>query len=840
MAAACNRTAPALLDGGGSDAETHLLRSLVEHHPDAVYCIDAEGRIVYANPAACRCLERSSAEVCALAFAAIDEHCAGKGWAAVWNELRERGSLTFQSQHRTKTGGLLPVEVFATWLQCCGKEYGFAFARDISAREDAQVSLCESRAKFQAVFDGVETGIFIIDPETHRIVDANPVALELAGAPVDKVVGAVCHSFVCPAEKGRCPVTDLGQTVDNSERVLLTVKGEKRSIIKTVKPVEMGGRQYLLESFLDITGRKRAEKALEERTAYLNTLVETSPLGIVVLDQEERVQLSNTAFERLFQYSREELQGARLGDLLIPPGLAAQADRFTQECLSGRGIQFTSRRRRRDNTLIDVEVYGVPLRIGGQVEGIMALYQDVSRRTRIEAEMAERHRLATLAADVGLALTGAESLDQGLQQCADALLRNTEVVFAQFWTMNESEHQLQLQASADIQLGGGADRKRMDLSTIERIAETGVTLLERAAGRDGSGDGGWNAGLAFVGYPLKVRAQVLGVAAAYACEPLTDAALQAFESVVNSIAQFVERKRAEGSLRESEDRFRTAFEDAPYGMCMTGPDGRFLHPNAALCRILGYTAEELQAGAWQQITHPDDMDLSRQAGTQLTSGAANTIQIEKRYLHKRGDVVWVRVNISVVRNGLGNPSHYITQIEDITHRRRADEAQAFLASLVESSQEAIAGTTPEGVVVSWNRGATELYGYDADEMLGKTAWKLIGAPERGDEMAELLGRIRKGERVAGFETVRIRKDGRRVDVLLTISPVFDAEGRVTGAAYIARDITRRKQAEQALQSSEERYRDLFENASDLVYTFDLDMGITSLNRMAEQTIGYRG
>ncbi|MGA8109319.1 MAG: PAS domain-containing protein, partial [Acidobacteriaceae bacterium] len=81
-------------------------------------------------------------------------------------------------------------------------------------------ALRQMRDRLQALFDGVETGIFVIDPETHRIVDANPVALSLVGAPLEKIAGAVCHRFVCPAEKGRCPVTDLGQTVDNSERIL--------------------------------------------------------------------------------------------------------------------------------------------------------------------------------------------------------------------------------------------------------------------------------------------------------------------------------------------------------------------------------------------------------------------------------------------------------------------------------------------------------------------------------------------------------------------------------------------------------------------------------------------
>lgn len=690
-------------------------------------------------------------------------------------------------------------------------------------RKVADAALREARAKLQAVFEGVETGIFVIDPESHRIVDANPVALELTGAPREKMVGALCHKFVCPAEEGRCPVTDLGQTVDNSERVLLTAQGEKRSIIKTVRSVEIDGSRYLLESFLDISQRKRAEKALEEQTAYLNTLFETSPLGIVVLDQEERVQMSNTALERLFLYSREEMQGQRLSDLIVPDDLASEASHFTEESLAGRSAHFTSRRRRKDNALVDVEIFGVPLVIAGRPQGILALYQDVTGRRQAEAERAERHRLATLAAEVGLALTGAEDLSEGLQQCVDALIRNTDIAFARIWTSNEKEHRLGLQASADIQLNCGPDRKRMDLSRIERIADTGVTQLDNA----------------FVGSPLKVREQVLGVAAAFACQPLTEAALQAFESVVHSIAQFVERKRAEGSLRVSEDRFRTAFEEAPHGMCMTGLDGRFLHANAALCQMLGYTAEELLAGAWQEITHPDDLERSRQVAVEFRKGVATTLGLEKRYIHKRGNAVWVRVTISVVKDRSGNPSHFITQVEDITLQKQADEAQAFLVSLVESSQDAIIGTTPEGVVVSWNRGAAELYGYSAGEMIGKTAAVVI-PPEWPDELSSILQTIQRREAVASHETVRIRKDGRRVEISLNTSPVFDLAGKITGAVHIARDITRRKVAEERLRASEERYRELFENASDLVYTFDLDMRITSLNRVAKATMGYGG
>lgn len=534
--------------------------------------------------------------------------------------------------------------------------------------------LGDAQETLRAIFEGVETGILVIDPENHRIVDANSIALHLIGTSREETVGAVCHRFVCPAETGRCPVTDLGQTVDNSERVLLTGKGERRAIIKTVRPVNMGGHHYLLESFLDITDRKRAEQELEERTSYLNTLIETSPLGTLVLDRDERIQMVNSAFERLFQYGREEIVDHALRELIVPQD-DESAGGSGRECLSGKNVHVISRRRRKDGTLVDVEIYGVPVMKGADVQGILALYRDITEQRRMEAE-----------------------------------------------------------------------------------------------------------------------------------------------------------------LRESENRFRTAFEDAPYGMCMAALDGRFLHANAALCRMLGYSAEELP-GAWQEITHPDDLERSRQIAARFSQGLDTTIEFEKRYVHKQGKTVWVHLKISAVRDAQGKTSHYITQVEDITQRKQADEAKAFLASLVESSQDAIVGTNPDGIVMSWNHGATDLYGYKPEEMIGRSALALI-PPDRANTLAQTLARIRAGEKITGHETFRIRKDGSRVDVSLAVSPVFDGNGKVTGLASIARDITRRKRAEESLRASEERYRELFENAGDLVYTFDLDLRITSLNRLAEQTTGY--
>jgi two-component system, NtrC family, sensor kinase len=669
----------------------------------------------------------------------------------------------------------------------------------------ADDALAQLRDRFDAVFNSVEAGIFFIDTETHRIVDANPVALALVGAPAEKVCGAICHKFVCPADAGRCPVTDLGQTVDNSERVLLTATGQKRAIIKTVRPVTMHGRPYLLESFLDISDRKRAEQNLAEQSAYLNGLFEVSPLGIMVLDQNERIRMANKAFERLFLYTREQLQGASASELLAPGDLAAESRFFAQECLHGRSVHFVTRRHRCDNALIDVEVYGVPLAVPGQPPGILVLYHDITARTRIEAEMAENHRLATLAAEAGDALTGAEDFSAGLEACAAALVRNMQLSFARVWILNADTGALELRAAA----GGGVpssedDQRLREVFGIDRLAASGepqfgVLSLEGSTSSDLSA----TLGAGFAACPLKAGNQVLGVTAVFARQPLSGAALQAFGSVNHSLTQFVERQRAEAGLRESEDRFRTAFEEAPWGMCMTAPSGRFLHANAALCRTLGYSQAELLTGAWQSITHPADLELSRRASVQFAEGA-QSLEIEKRYLQKHGDVVWARVRIVAVRDVQSRVSHYITQIEDITERKLSEErlraSEERYRDLFENASDLVGTLDLDLRFTSLNRLAELTLGYTREEAKQLGLRQLV-EPDQWQRIEPVLQRVIAGEPGKKF-AVDIRALDRR-RVTLEINPrLIRRNGEATGIQCIARDITGRDQAEMELRQAQ--------------------------------------
>lgn len=174
---------------------------------------------------------------------------------------------------------------------------------------------------------------------------------------------------------------------------------------------------------------------------------------------------------------------------------------------------------------------------------------------------------------------------------------------------------------------------------------------------------------------------------------------------------------------------------------------------------------------------------------------------------------------------------------EIRERRRAQGELAHFSAIVESSQDAIIGATLDGVITSWNPGAERLYGYTAAEMIGQSVWVLPPA-DRVEEVFQLLQRVRRGELVKPFETVRRRKDGTRVDVSVTLSPIKDGSGQTIGLSAITHSIADRKRAENALRLSEEKHRQVFEAVMDSLVIVDGNGAIVAVNSSACLTYGY--
>src|SRR5260221_25373 len=176
--------------------------------------------------------------------------------------------------------------------------------------------------------------------------------------------------------------------------------------------------------------------------------------------------------------------------------------------------------------------------------------------------------------------------------------------------------------------------------------------------------------------------------------------------------------------------------------------------------------------------------------------------------------------------------------EDTTERYSAAALEsAQLAAIVSSSDDAIVSKTLDGIVTSWNAGATNILGYQADEMIGQPTDGTL-PPDRHQEEPQILVRLHRGERIRHYETIRLAKDGRRVDISLTVSPLFNQSGKVVGASKVARDITERKLAEQALRETAARLRALTETAVDGVILIDARGVVLMFNPACEKLFGY--
>ena len=281
--------------------------------------------------------------------------------------------------------------------------------------------------------------------------------------------------------------------------------------------------------------------------------------------------------------------------------------------------------------------------------------------------------------------------------------------------------------------------------------------------------------------------------------------MMGFEGFVDDVS---ERKRTEEALYESEERFRSTFEQAASGIAHMALDGRILRVNERMREITGYPKEQLLEKTFQEITHPEDRDSDLEQAHQLLVGEIDSYAMEQRYLRKDGSIVWVKITRSLGRESPSNePKYFIMVAEDMTERKRAEQVSSQLAAIVESSDDAIIGKTLDGIVTSWNRSAQQIYGYSAEEIVGKPIF-VLAPPDRYDEMPGILKKVRRGEHISHYETISLKKDGERIGVSINVSPIIDSIGNVVGASTVARDITDRKQTAEVLQASLKKLEDL--------------------------------
>lgn len=532
------------------------------------------------------------------------------------------------------------------------------------AQRESEVRLAEHVAELNRVTHLLRpVACFVRDLE-DRIVYWNPGAADLYGYSKDEVLGQISHALL--KTQFPEPLADIVrqiQTVGSWDGELLHTHhdGHRLSVAShwaLHKDFE-GRPTSILEVNLDITDRKEAERRF-------HSLMEAAPDAIVVIDREGKIFLTNMQAEKLFGYERHELYG-KSAEILMPERFRAnhsalRRNFFQEPKAREMGVGLELYGLHKDGREFPVEVSLSPLETEKGILVTSAI-RDVTERKRTETELRDSEERLALAQDA--AQIGVWDSD---------LKTNVITVCGHFARLHGfSPDRTTITRQEWSSLIHPDDRERVDTLRREARERTHTFDAEfRVIWPEGSTHWVHAKGTVLIdgfGQPSRTTGVVWDI---------------------------TERKQAEAKLSESEERFRRVFEEGPIGLALVARDRRFLRVNNALCQMLGYPEGELLQKTFADITHPDDLRADVELVERLFRGEIPFYRMQKRYVKKTGDFIWINLTASLLRDRESNSLQRLTMIEDITEIKRNQEA-AILSQRLES-----VGTLAGGIAHDFN------------------------------------------------------------------------------------------------------------------------------------------
>ncbi len=298
---------------------------------------------------------------------------------------------------------------------------------------------------------------------------------------------------------------------------------------------------------------------------------------------------------------------------------------------------------------------------------------------------------------------------------------------------------------------------------------------------------------------------------------------------------------AQENLRQSEERFRVTLASIGDAVIATDHEGRIEFMNSVAEKLTGWNQQQSRGVALDTVFNiinensrqPVESPATRVFREGVVVGLANHTVL----ISKDGKEWPIDDSAAPIRGSNGDLTGVVLVFRDATRQRAAELTTRKLATIVENSDDAIISKDLNGIIMTWNRGAERIFGYTEAEVIGRPVSILI-PPDHINEEPTILERIRRGERVDHYQTVRRRKNGSHVEISLTVSPLKDSSGKVIGASKIARDITEERRAHDRLRQSEERFRVTLASIGDAVIATDKEGRVTFINEVAEKLTGW--
>ena len=640
----------------------------------------------------------------------------------------------------------LDVALLATVLHLTGASLGFAPALfDIIALAVAALLLLvllarqesllhaarRSEVRYRLVVDSASHIIVTIAP-TGEIITINDAALSDSGYTTAEVRGRSFADFVAVED-----VPSAGAYVARAFRgdeVKFTLRfvrrsGELRWLDGTLSPIRAGKEvTAVLCICRDVTDERSATMRLRASDQRFRTMVDTAFEGIWTVDRSGRTDYVNRRLSEILGYAPDEMIGRDLFDVVPEWKRDGQAD---EARLRDPGVYELNLRRKDGNRTWVILSTSPLLDQNGAFEGALAMVTDISQQKRVEQELrdAGEHLGAIIETQYEIA-----SADLDVSRIMELIVQRTQ-------TLTRAD------GAAILLVDGGEEMVYRAVSGVTSpLLEVRLPMAGSVSGEcartgeivrcdDAETDPIVNRILArrtkvrsVLAVPLFYGRQVIGVLQQAASLPnfFDDRDVDTLRLMAGVLAaalgharEFEEKKRliaartsALSELQASQERFRTAFECSAVGMTLTAADGRFIQTNRALSEMLGYTPEEFTSSSFEAITHPDDIAASRAAMSRLRRGEVRSFQIEKRYLHRNGEVVWALLGVSAAYDADGFPMHFVSQVVDITQRKRAEAERHHLQlQLSQSSKMQALGQLVSGVAHELNNPLAAILGF---------------------------------------------------------------------------------------------------------------------------------
>src|ERR687894_139846 len=787
--------------------DVNLLRTLIDALPEQVYVKDTEGCYVLNNLAHVRALG-----------AASPEQIAGKSDVDFYpEELAERyraDELVVLDSGRPlidKEEPSVDGEGDERWHSTTkvplrngdGEIVGLVgTTRDVTDQKEAQEALKESEERFRTAFEDSPIGVALVGLDGRRF-RVNHALCEMLGHSEEELLSKEYLEHIHPddreiSSKHRHKTLEKGEGSYILERRYVHADGHTVWNLTSVSLIQdsQGNPSHLVCLHQDITERKEVETKLRKSEARLAEAQRIARLGSWEWDVKTGEVSWSDETCRIYGFESQGFVPTldQLMEMVHPDDRELVRKNIDAALYEGESYDFEHRIVRTDGeervvhrqaeVVFDDE--DEPLRMIGTVH-------DITERKQAEKAIEQLHHQNELI------LNSAGEGIYGLNRQGKTTFINPAAARLTGWDAEDligrHQHDVLHHTKPD-----GTPYPSQECPIYAALNDGGIHRVtdEVFWRKDGT-----SFPVQYVSTPIRERGEIVG-------------AVVLFEDVT-------ERKEAEEALKESEERFRTAFEDAPIGVALVRLDGRRLKVNLALCEMLGYSEEELLGKDYSEVIHPEDREVSADHLRQILEGELETYVLERRYVRADEHTVWNLTSVSLVRDSRGEPSHLVCLHQDVTERKEAEEklrkSEERFRSLARNATDLITVLEEDGTICYESPTIERILGYLPEERIGKNAFDYLHPEDKDRSKATFAEALTNPGQVQRPVEFRIRrKDGTWRPMETTRTNLLN-DPAVKGVVANSRDITERRRAEEALRESEERYRAVVEQSPEAIWLF---------------------